>query len=222
MIIGKSLTALGGGGLQPEICVTAQAGAVLNLRYKDSSIILQSYQLGADETQHTFVVSVSETAYVVEDVTNVMVDTIAVYEVSFPPDKLYLILNGNINDRNYTVVDEPYNGNVPSLSINPVKFSISGAGAKCIRFPIDSYERSYSILKASFSGGYMNDSVFISVGYSDNYLVEGYYTGNDVLNASLFTVSIRDTSELTQVYVRFSGNTIGSSGGITVANVWLE
>ena len=43
MIIGKSLTALGGGGLKPEIRVTAKAGALLNLHYKDSTIILQSY-----------------------------------------------------------------------------------------------------------------------------------------------------------------------------------
>ena len=87
MIIGKSLTALGGGGLKPEIIVTAKAGALLNLHYKDSSIILQSYQLGTEETQHTFVVSVSEMAYVVEDVTNgksmeVLVDAAAVFEIN--------------------------------------------------------------------------------------------------------------------------------------------
>ena len=87
-IIGKSLTALGG-GLKPEIIVTAKAGALLNLHYKDSSIILQSYQLGAEETQHTFVVSVSETLYVVEDVTNgkdveVLVDTVSQYNVEIP------------------------------------------------------------------------------------------------------------------------------------------
>ena len=86
MIIGKSLTALGGGGLKPEITVTAKAGALLNLHYKDSSIILKSYQLGESETQHTFVVSVSDTAYVVEDVTNgksveVLVDVVAQYSV---------------------------------------------------------------------------------------------------------------------------------------------
>lgn len=86
MIIGKSLTALGGGGLKPEIHVTAKAGALLNFHYKDSSIILQSYQLGADETQHTFVVNVSETTYVVDDVTNgksveVLVDAVAQYSV---------------------------------------------------------------------------------------------------------------------------------------------
>lgn len=86
MIIGKSLTALGGGGLKPEIIVTAKAGALLNMHYKDSSIILQSYQLGAEETQHTFVVSVSETAYVVEDATNiasveVLADAVSQYSV---------------------------------------------------------------------------------------------------------------------------------------------
>lgn len=86
MIIGKSLTALGGGGLKPEICVTAKAGALLNLHFKDSSIILQTYQLGAEETQHTFVVDVSETAYVVDDATNgksveVLVDAVAVFDV---------------------------------------------------------------------------------------------------------------------------------------------
>ena len=86
MIIGKSLTALGGGGLKTEIIVTAQAGAALNLRHRDSSIILRSYQLGAEETQHTFTVIVSETPYVVEDTTNgtsveVLVSAVAQYNV---------------------------------------------------------------------------------------------------------------------------------------------
>ena len=86
MIVGKSLTALGGGGLKPEIIVTAQAGAALNLYYRGSSIILQSYQLGVEETQHTFTVNVSETPYVVEDTTNrasteVLVSAVAQYNV---------------------------------------------------------------------------------------------------------------------------------------------
>ena len=70
MIIGKSLTAIVSGGLKPEIHVTAKAGALLNLRLKNSSIILQSYQLGVSETQHTFIVNMSDTAYIIEDVTN--------------------------------------------------------------------------------------------------------------------------------------------------------
>ena len=97
MIIGKSLTALGSGGLKPEIIVTAKAGALLNLHYKDSSIILQSYQLGTDETQYTFLVNVSETAYVIEDATNsasveVLVDAVAQYSVKIkytPGNALY-------------------------------------------------------------------------------------------------------------------------------------
>ena len=83
-IIGNPIMA----GAKPKasINVTAKAGALLNLHYKDSSIILKSYQLGAEETQHTFVVSVSETAYVVEDVTNgksveVLADAVAVFNV---------------------------------------------------------------------------------------------------------------------------------------------
>ena len=99
MIIGKSLTALGGGGLKPEIIVTAKAGALLNLHYKDSSIIPQSYQLGAEETQHTFVVDVSNIAYVVEDAINgksveVLVDVVAQYSVDIPYT-LYLYKDGD-------------------------------------------------------------------------------------------------------------------------------
>ena len=99
MIFGKPLTALGGGGLKPEITVTAKAGALLNLHYKDSTIILKSYQLGAEETQHTFVVNVSETAYVVEDVTNsasveVLVDAVAQYSVDIEY-KLWLYREGD-------------------------------------------------------------------------------------------------------------------------------
>ena len=99
MIIGKSLTALGGGGLKPEIRVTAKTGALLNLHFKDSSIILQSYQLGAEETQHTFVVSVSDTAYVVEDSTNnlsieVLVDMTALFYVKLKLTHENYVLNG--------------------------------------------------------------------------------------------------------------------------------
>lgn len=113
MIIGKSLTALGGGGLKPEIRVTAKAGALLNLHYKDSSIILQSYQLEAEETQHTFVVSVSETAYVVDDVTNsasveVLVDAVAVFNV----DISYIYENFSDNDWQ-TIIEVCQNNVVP-------------------------------------------------------------------------------------------------------------
>lgn len=99
MIIGKSLTALGGGGLQPEIRVTAKAGALLNLHYKDSSIILQSYQLMADETQHTFIVDVSASSYIVEDKTNnasetVLVDAVSVFNIEIEYGFL-LYKNGN-------------------------------------------------------------------------------------------------------------------------------
>lgn len=99
MIIGKSLTAIGGGGLKPEIRVTAKAGALLNLHYKDSSIILQSYQMGSEETRHTFVVNVSETTYVVEDATNsasveVLVDAVAVFDVGIQY-RLYLYKDGD-------------------------------------------------------------------------------------------------------------------------------
>ncbi len=84
MIIGKSLTAIVSGGLEPEIHVTALAGALLNLRLKNSSIILQSYQLGASETQHTFIVNMSDTAYIIEDATNgisveVLVNTVSLF-----------------------------------------------------------------------------------------------------------------------------------------------
>ena len=86
-------------GLQSEIRVTAKAGALLNLHYKDSSIILQSYQLGASETTHTFVVNVSKTAYVVEDVANsasveVLVDTVGVFKAEIRY-KLWLYRDGD-------------------------------------------------------------------------------------------------------------------------------
>ena len=101
MIIGKSLTAIVSGGLKPEIIVTAKAGALLNLYMKNSSIILQSYQLGAYETTHTFVVDVSQTSYVIGDVTNnksieVLVDSVEQYRVSIIyPQKTYLYESGN-------------------------------------------------------------------------------------------------------------------------------
>ena len=72
---------------KPKIHVIAKAGALLNLYYKGSSIILQSYQLGSSENNHIFTVNMSDTAYIVEDVTNgksveVLVDAVAVFEIN--------------------------------------------------------------------------------------------------------------------------------------------
>ena len=87
MIIGKSLTAIVSGGLKPEIHVTALAGALLNLRLKNSSIILQSYQLGPSETQHIFVVNMSDTAYIIDEATTgnsveVLVNNVSLFNVA--------------------------------------------------------------------------------------------------------------------------------------------
>lgn len=131
MIIGKSLTALGGGGLKPEIRVTAKAGALLNLHYKDSTIILQSYQLGAEETQHTFVVSVSETAYVVEDVTNgksveVLVDAVAQYVVDISRFDGVIYENGT---EYVTLTYGTYGGNGYAYNTGSnLSFGYSGGG----------------------------------------------------------------------------------------------
>ena len=171
MIIGKSLTALGGGGLKPEIIVTAKAGALLNLYYKDSSIILQSYQLGESDTQHTFVVSVSETAYVVEDATNgksveVLVDAVAVFEAEIPYT-LYLYRDGDeceavtgewtyakfaasssYNDYNFTkksdrMLTRYYNDNssLAAFTNNPI--NLSGYTKLCVEMDISACYRTY-------------------------------------------------------------------------------
>ena len=84
-IIGNGIV-LGVSGDKSMIIVTAKAGALLNLHFKNSSIILQSHQLGMGETQHTFIVDMSTTAYVVEDATNgrsaeVLVDAVAMFNV---------------------------------------------------------------------------------------------------------------------------------------------
>lgn len=162
MIIGKSLTALGGGGLKPEIHVTAKAGALLNLYFKGSSIILQSYQLGAEETQHTFLVSVSETAYVVEDVTNgksveVLVDAVAVFNAEVDYNR---VLNGDFTNGydNWSFVGTGtstsywYKDLVPYGSKNYLRLGVDGnqtysvqqtidfTGASELSFMIQSYQ----------------------------------------------------------------------------------
>ena len=86
MIVGKSLTALGSGGLKPEIIVTAQAAAALNLQYRGNSILPQAYQLRVEETQRAVTVRVSETPDVGEDTTKgagagVLVSAVAQYNV---------------------------------------------------------------------------------------------------------------------------------------------
>ncbi len=140
MIIGKSLTALGGGGLKPEIIVTAKAGALLNLYYKGSSIILQSYQLGVVETQHTFIVDVSETAYVVKDATNnaiveVLVDVVALFTVNISYG--FNVYIGTDSGESYYSMPWHYKNSSTSspayctLAENSIYGSTSNTGAGC-------------------------------------------------------------------------------------------
>ena len=227
MIIGKSLTALGGGGLKPEITVTAKAGALLNLHYKDSSIILQSYQLGADETQHTFVVSVSETAYVVEDVTNsasveVLVDAVARYVVEIMYG-LYLIRDGYVpNGINLVRTNHAYNGNLPSVSLSPFISTVSGAGTVQYTLSFSKIPSEYNHIKSTIYSG--SGDLMFGVGYGE-FNTDGQFSRvrADSLNAdSILNVDISNKNNLTQVWFSFGGHTVGTSGSISVRSIWLE
>lgn len=169
IIIGKSLTALGGGGLKPEITVTSKAGALLNLHYKGSSIILQTYQLGEAETQHTFVVGVSETAYVIEDATNgetveALVDSVAQYrvEISYWHGELFYLGD------EYTNITGGYTcGSGYSLSNDGTDFIFqrSGADQPAVRSANFIDFTDYTILKCLIRWKAGKDSV-ISIGMS--------------------------------------------------------
>ena len=174
MIIGKSLTALGGGGLKPEIRVTAKAGALLNLHFKNSSIILQSYQLGASETTHTFVVNVSETAYVVEDVTNskiveVLVDSVAVFNTEFDYNR---VLNGDFTNGydNWSFVGTGtspsywYKELVTSGSKNYLKLGVDGNQTYSVQQTVDFTGASELSFMAQFQGGTSESSFIVYVG----------------------------------------------------------
>lgn len=83
-----------GGGLTPQILVTAPSGSVLTCG-------TQTYTLGADETQHTFVLSVLG-AYVVTaskdgktTTETVLVDAIGIYKITLYPERLYLYKHGD-------------------------------------------------------------------------------------------------------------------------------
>lgn len=249
MIIGKSLTALGGGGLKPEIRVTAKAGALLNLHFKDSSIILQSYQLGTDETTHTFIVNVSETAYVVDDVTNgasveVLVDSVCQYNVEIQYI-LYLYKNGNT----YTSVTGGWgatakkvigagNTRVPSLTFNddnmffyiPSQSSTSNAtyeGALMTNNKIDT--TNYSLLKAEWTGYIPSggDSNIIN-GWSVLYLCNSRTTDNEVvkkINGIQDNITTLDISSVTgSYYVGLQTCTQFATNILyhNVYKVWLE
>lgn len=241
MIIGKSLTALGGGGLEPEIRVTAKAGALLNLHYKGSSIILQSYQLGASETTHTFVVNVSETAYVIEDSTNrksveVLVDVVAQYSVEIHYI-LWLYKDGDdfedvTGGWNVTYFGSSYysvatknNGNIymknidnndyqPYMSTNK-KINTIGYSKICL------VADAYRYTSAPSSPGY------VTLEFKETNTRNSYYFGSPVLfdqNVSytdkIFSWNISSENN----YLLF-GTTMNNANGyaeITIKKIWLE
>lgn len=86
------------GGLKPELTVVAPSGSTIDLL--QNSIIIDTYTLGASETEHTFIVKVG--TYTVrgtlggetKDVETV-IDVVGRYEV-FVPIKLYLYNRGDL------------------------------------------------------------------------------------------------------------------------------
>ena len=229
MIIGKSLTALGGGGLKPEITVTAKAGALLNLHYKDSSIILQSYQLGADETQHTFVVSVSETAYVVEDVTNgksveVLADAVAVFDVviDYIPNGALFWLGDRRTELSggWTTIQGPYGG-TPGVSFDSVYLIASNntggnydeGGAKTANLINLS---PYSKLYAQVDEFNARTGTRIMLTPNNPWPVSGTRYERHFSNVGLIEFDISSYTD--SLFVSFVINT----GSIKVSKIWLE
>ena len=84
------------GGLKPELTVTAPSGSTIDLL--QNGIIVDTYTLGASETEHTFVVKVG--TYTVRGTLDkvqtkeVVIDTVGQYEVTIDY-KLWLYREGN-------------------------------------------------------------------------------------------------------------------------------
>ena len=251
MIIGKSLTALGGGGLKPEITVTAKAGALLNLHFKDSSIILQSYQLGADEEQHTFVASVSDTAYVVEDVTNsasveVLVDSIAQYSVEIMYT-LYLY-DGSDNGNEFIDVTGGWvgstkkiigAGNVTTPTIirnnNNIKLTIPLSGDSYATFEGSFITENtvdvsnYNLLKFEMTEQpeRMRDwgwtAIYVTASKTDNNTAAKILDNEDSIADGLMTLDISALSGMYYVGMNFVSQAANSNiPTYTVTKIWLE
>lgn len=225
MIIGKSLTALGGGGLKPEIIVAAKAGGLLNLRYKDSAIILQSYQLGADETSHVFTVNISETAYVVEDVLNngayveVLVNATAQYNVKIEY-KLWLYKDGN----EYTAttggwITQGSNGSLTKNSDHMVLtylYQLYGAKTQNTSIPNSGYNTLHALVRSTVGGG----NAYIGFYPNDK---SGLYL--QLSATSSYTEVTLDVSSVSQVpfYLMVYGQYYNMyTGSIYIKQIWLE
>lgn len=231
MIIGKSLTALGGGGLKPEIHVTAKAGALLNLHYKGSSIILQSYQLGASETAHTFVVNVSETSYVIEDATNgrsveTLVDTIAVFyaEIEYV---LWLYKDGDqctdVTGGWVNITATPYSAvvfNNTNIYMYYSDSSYSGYGVNADVKTVNSIDlTAYSMLKVQFTHTNANSGFnLLTADKSTSLASTSEVIENGILECDISNLSFNNG--LCLHLGSGAANAVGSS--LYVYRVWAE
>ena len=229
MIIGKSLTALGGGGLKPEIRVTAKAGALLNLHYKDSSIILQSYQLSSLEKQYTFVVSGSETAYVIDDITNsssveVLVDAVAVFnaELKYKPAGALFWLGDKCAELSggWNTMQGPYGG-TPGVSFESVYLIPSNStggnynegGAKTANLiNLSPYSKLY-VQVDEFNA---QSGTRIMLTPNNPWPVSGTRYEHHFSNVGLIEFDISSYTD--SLFVSFVINT----GSIKVSKIWLE
>ena len=221
-------------GLQSEIRVTAKAGALLNLHYKDSSIILQSYQLGASETTHTFVVNVSKTAYVVEDVANsasveVLVDTVGVFKAEIRY-KLWLYRDGDEYD---DVTGGFYSNTSWWNTSNRGTATKNADNSITIYCPNGSYFSCYTtrnkIDVSNFSTLNLNvvSVSWFGTGYREMYLVSNSSDDSTVVKSISFDATgIRtiDVSGITgSYYVALYGNSQTSGAcSMTFDKIWLE
>ena len=230
MIIGKSLTALGSGGLKPEITVTAKAGALLNLHFKDSSIILQSYQLRAEETQHTFIVNASETAYVVEDVTNgksveVLVDAVAVFvvEISYLP--LYIVKDGTVqNGVQFEVSHENYNSSMyGTVSYDPLYIYRHGNGTTKLTTSVNLTGASKICATVSKCSTNDVETNYARFGVLADALTSYTSFGKNTSASSISPVlDVTSLAGVNTVGMFLKSNAIGTFPSVTVKDFWIE
>jgi hypothetical protein len=217
------------GGLKPELTVTAPFGSTIDLL--QNGIIVDTYTLSADETEHTFMVKVG--TYTVRGTlgaavkeTEVVIDTVGQYEVTieytrwlYKDGEEYTDLTGGYSA--YTIVsDTGYSQGTVQKKATSLYCATSGmtqsaiasngavdfTGYTTINFELSAYKKSYSTV------------AFVCKGRSayPNSIADGFRQGITAAGVTSYDISAYDCP------MYFGFGCWYDSNELEVSKIWLE
>ena len=218
------------GGLKPELTVIAPSGSTIDLL--QNGTVVKTYTLGADETEHTFVVKIG--TYTVRGIlgsrakeAEVLIDHVGRYRTEIDY-RYYIVQDGAIqNGLEFEVSYYNYNTSCSgSVAYDPLYLYRKGSSETMLKLKTAVDLSGYSTLNAILSSvttNYANNSRFhVGVADEGGTVLESIQHKIAASTSEPIAVALEITADNGRPCIWLQATTVATIGSATVKDFWLE